>query len=69
MEDFIKELKGWPLLDKTGWNQKSWNLQNAMQELDFIGAPSNFFFEFVIKQDPVDNEKWVIYVRIIKYIC
>lgn len=38
-----------------------------MQELDFIGAPSNFLFEFVIKQDPVDNEKWVIYVRVMKY--
>lgn len=63
MEDFIKELKGWPLLARTGWNQKAWTLQQTMQQLDFIGAPSNFLFEFIIKQDPKRNEKWVIYVR------
>lgn len=68
IEDFIKELKGWPLLERTGWNEKAWSLQNAMQELDFIGAPSNFLFEFIIKADPMDNEKWVIYVRIFKEI-
>jgi hypothetical protein len=61
--EFINQLKGWPMMDRTGWNKDAWSLQQFLQDLDFIGSPSHYLFHFSIKQDPEDTSRWVIYVR------
>lgn len=52
IKETLNLLGGWPVtLDAGSWNEANWSWQKMSTDLELVGFPTNYLFEFSINPD------------------
>lgn len=52
IKETLNLMHGWPVtLDEDVWNETNWTWQKMVTDLELVGFPTNYLFEFSINPD------------------